>query len=187
MDPTVSTDYDKAGQKLLQAILAGNDHVANRETLGPTVPIQLFQALRLIGLGSSIEQMVGGGARALIYQSGARVGQVLGQAVLPQSGKDLPKYLQLIRDVCLKLSIGQVVLEGNNNAEGRLTLRVDECVSCAGISGVAAPICNFEAGLVGGLVKVFVEREVRAVETRCNAVGDRTCGIEVHVLDHVRA
>jgi predicted hydrocarbon binding protein len=182
-----TSDYDKAGQQLLQSILAGDDHVANRETLGPRVPIQLFQALRLIGLGSSIEQMVGGGARALIYQSGARVGQVLGSAVLPRSGKDLAKYLQLIRDVCLKLTIGQVVLEHESNAEGKLVLRVDECVSCAGISGVAAPICNFEAGLVGGLVKVFVERDVRALETRCNAVGDKTCGIEVRVLDHVRA
>src|SRR5690349_17158435 len=179
---TPSTDYDKAAHKLLQSILANDEHVANRETLGPRVPIQLFQAVRLIGLGSSIEEMVGAGARALIYQSGARVGQVLGNAVLPLSGKDLPKYLQIVRDVCLKLSIGQVVLEGENNAEGKLVLRVDECVSCAGISGVSAPICNFEAGLVGGLVRTFVEREVRAVETRCNAVGDRTCGIEVYVL-----
>jgi predicted hydrocarbon binding protein len=185
MDSTLSTDYEKAGQKLLQSILAGDEHVDNRATLGPRVPIQLFQAVRLIGLGASIEQMVGAGARALIYQSGARVGQVLGAAVLPLSGKDLGKYLTLIRDVCLKLSIGQVVLERDNNAEGRLELRVDECVSCAGISGMAAPICNFEAGMVGGLVKTFVGREVRAVETRCNAVGDRTCGIEVHVLDHV--
>jgi predicted hydrocarbon binding protein len=187
MDPTLATDYDKAGQKLLQSILAGDDHVENRETLGPRVPIQLFQALRLIGLGSSIEQMVGAGARALIYQSGARVGLVLGGAVMPRSGKDLAKYLQLVRDVCLKLAIGQVVLEQESNAEGRLVLRVDECVSCAGISGVSAPICNFEAGLVGGLVKAFVGREVRAVETRCNAIGDRTCGIDVHVLEHARA
>jgi predicted hydrocarbon binding protein len=41
-----------------------------------------------------------------------------------------------------------------------------------------------EAGLVGGVVRTFVGKEVKAVETRCNAVGDNTCGIDVHILGH---
>src|SRR5436305_10781078 len=105
------TDYDTAAASLIKSIVSGGREVANRKTLGPMVPIQLFQALRLIGMGSSIEQMVGGGARALVYQSGQRVGLLLGQAVLPQAGKDLKKYLELVRAVCLSLTIGQVVLE----------------------------------------------------------------------------
>jgi predicted hydrocarbon binding protein len=176
------SDYDKAGRALLQSIIAGGGEVQNRASLGAKVPIQLFQALRLIGLGSSIERMVGGGARALIYQSGSRVGQVLGELVLPRAGRDLAAYLGLVREVCLTLSIGQVSLEKQDASRDLLTLRVDECVSCAGISGVSAPICHFEAGMVGGLVKIFVGREVRAVETRCNAVGDNTCAIDVTVL-----
>lgn len=176
------TDYANAEAVLLKSILGGKREVANRKNLGPMIPIQLFQALRLIGMGSSIEEMVGDGSHALVYQSGKRVGQVLGGAVLPQAQKDLNKYLELIRGVCLTLSIGQLVLEKADNAAGRLSLRVDECVSCAGISGAKAPICNFEAGLVAGVARVFVGSEVKAIETRCNAVGDRTCGIDVHVL-----
>lgn len=177
-----ATDYDHAAAQLLRSILEGKKEVKNRKTLGPMVPIQLFQALRLIGMGTSIEAMVGDGARALVYQSGQRVGSLLGQAVLPQSGKDLGKFLGLVRDVCLQLTIGQVVLEKADNDKGRLSLRVDECVSCAGIEGAKAPICHFEAGLVGGIVRAFVNTEVRAVETRCNAVGDNLCGIEVQIL-----
>jgi predicted hydrocarbon binding protein len=176
------TDYSSAEALLLRSILSGTKQVANRRTLGPMVPIQLFQALRLIGMGSSIEDMVGEGAHALVYQSGKRVGQTLGRAVLPDANKDLPKYLELIRGVCLQLSIGQLVLETADNAAGRLTLKVDECVSCAGITGVRAPICNFETGLVAGVVKAFVAREVKAVETRCNAVGDDTCAVDVTIL-----
>lgn len=176
------SDYAHAEAMLLKSILSGKREVANRKSLGPLVPIQLFQALRLIGMGSSIEEMVGDGAHALVYQSGKRVGQVIGRAVLPVAGKDLSKYLDQIRGVCLTLAIGQLVLEAADNDAGRLTLRVDECVSCAGLSGAQAPICNFEAGLVAGVVRVFVGREVKAVETRCNAVGDRTCGVDVQVL-----
>jgi len=176
------SDYTHAESTLLQTILSGQKEVKNRKTLGPMVPIQLFQALRLIGMGSSIEHMVGDGARALVYQSGQRVGLALGAAVLPQSGKDLPKFLELVRGVCLQLTIGQLVLEKADNSTGKMVLRVDECVSCAGIEGAKAPICNFEAGLVGGVVKSFVQREVRAVETRCNAVGDGTCAIEAEII-----
>jgi predicted hydrocarbon binding protein len=176
------TDYSNAEASLLKSILSGAKDVANRPTLGPMVPIHLFQALRLIGMGSSIEDMVGDGAHALVYQSGKRVGQTLGRAVLPEAGKDLAKYLDLIRGVCLQLSIGQLVLEKADNVAGLLTLKVDECVSCAGIGGVKAPICNFETGLVAGVVKVFVARETKAVETRCNAVGDNTCAVDVTIL-----
>ena len=176
------TDYANAEATLLRSILAGKKEVANRTTLGPMVPIQLFQALRLIGMGSSIEEMVGDGAHALVYQSGKRVGQTLGNAVLPRANKDLSKYLELIRGVCLQLSIGQLVLERADNATGLIAVRVDECVSCAGISGVKAPICNFEVGLVAGVVKVYAGREVKAVEVKCNAVGDRTCAVDAHIL-----
>ena len=177
------TDYSTAEASLLKNILSGAE-VKNRGNLGPMVPIQLFQALRLIGMGGAIESMVGDGARALVYQSGQRVGMVLGNVVLAEANKDLKKYVQLVRDLCIKLTIGQVVLEKADNDTGLLTLKVDECVSCAGIEGAQAPICNFEAGLVGGVAKPLVHKEVKAIETRCNAVGDNTCGIDVHILGH---
>jgi predicted hydrocarbon binding protein len=177
----MNTDYSTAEASLLKNILSGAE-IKNRASLGPMVPIQLFQALRLIGMGGAIESMVGDGARALVYQAGQRVGMVLGSVVLPDAQKDLKKYVQLVRDLCIKLTIGQVVLEKADNDAGLLTLKVDECVSCAGIEGAQAPICNFEAGLVGGVVKTFVNKDVKAIETRCNAVGDNTCGIDVHIL-----
>jgi predicted hydrocarbon binding protein len=176
------TDYATAEASLLSSILSGQKEVKNRGTLGPMVPIHLFQALRLIGMGSSIEHMVGDGARALVYQSGQRVGMVLGQAVLPQASGDLGKYVELVRGVCLQLSIGQLVVLKHDNQAGKILLKVDECVSCAGLSGAQAPICNFEAGLVGGVVRSFVRKEVRAVEIKCNAVGDGTCAIEAEIL-----
>ena len=175
------SDYAHAESLLLNSILSGEEHVANRATLGPTIPIRLFQALRLIALGTSMEEMVGGGSRALVYRSGQRLGETLGRAVLPLTGKDLNTYLGKVRDVALKLSLGLVVPEKVDLSVGKLVLRVDECVSCAGITNANGPICHFEAGMVGGLVRAFAGVDARAVETRCNAVGDRTCGIEVQI------
>jgi predicted hydrocarbon binding protein len=177
----VASDYQVAASSLLEAVLSGEETVANREQLGPMVPIRLFQALRLIAFGSTMEQMIGGGARALVYQSGQQLGHVLGSAVVGQANRDLKTYVGIIQKLCKKLSIGFVVVEKVALSDGLLVLRVDECVSCAGISGTAAPICHFEAGMVGGIVRVFLNTDVRASEVKCNAVGDRTCAIEVRV------
>lgn len=35
--------------------------------------------------------------------------------------------------------------------------------------------------MVAGIVRTFVDRPVKAVETRCHAIGDDTCGIEVRI------
>lgn len=170
--------------QLLASILRGDTEVANRDQLGAMVPIQLFQALRLVGVGSAIQDMVGDGADALVYRSGQSLGEILGNAVLPQADNDLEKYVGLIRAVCLRLSIGQVVVEKVALHDDLIRLRVDECVSCAGLEAASAPICHFEAGMVGGIVRTFTKTPVRATETRCNACGDDTCGIDVHILPH---
>src|SRR4051794_7072922 len=100
------SDYAHAESLLLASILSGEEEISNRATLGPNVPIRLFQALRLIALGTSMEEMIGGGSRALVYRSGQRLGEVLGRAVLPSCGSDLNKYLATVREVALKLSLG---------------------------------------------------------------------------------
>ncbi len=173
--------YDEPQQRLLQDIAAGKRSVGNRATLGPMVPIRLFQALRVVGMGTALEGMVGGGARTIVYQSGQQLGQILGDAVLPSAKGDLDAYLGLIHKLCQDLRIGVVGVDKMDLSNGELTLRVDECVSCAGLVA-SHPICHFEAGMVGGIVRAFVKGPVKAVETRCHAVGDDTCGVDVQIL-----
>ena len=117
----------------------------------------------------------------MVYRSGQRFGETLGRAIAPTAQNDLKKYLATIHEVGIKLMLGLIIPEKIDLAEGRLVVRVDECVSCAGIAGASAPICHFEAGLVGGIVRAFTGTNARAVETRCNAVGDKTCGVEVNL------
>lgn len=178
----MQSDYQLATQQLLSSIVSGDSDVSNRDSLGPMVPIRLFQVMRLMAVGQQLENFVGGGARALVFQAGKAVGEALGGAVLPQANNDLEQYVGLIQSVAKSLMIGLVAPTKVDLDRGELSLRVDECVSCAGISDVNAPICHFEAGMVGGIVKVFLDRETKAVESKCNALGDPTCLIDVKII-----
>ncbi len=176
------TDYLVAQDKILNSILSGEFDIANRENLGPLIPIRLFQVLRMVALGANVEDMLGDGAPALVYHSGQGLGQVLGQAVITQTDNNFEVYVAQIEQLCKKLSIGLLVPETIDMKAGVFELRVDECVSCAGIEGVSAPICHFEAGMVGGIFKAFFNKNVKATETKCNALGHDTCLIKANVF-----
>ncbi len=176
---TQNSDYQIAQNELLQSILHNKSEIENRDTLGTTVPIRLFQVFRLIAMGSSMEGLVGTGAPAMVYQSGKNLGEIIGQAA---KDKDIDTYVGKIGMLCKQLSIGILVPTKVNLDAGEINLRVDECVSCAGIHNVSSPICQFEAGMVGGIVQVFSGRQVKATETKCNAIGDKTCLIEAKIL-----
>lgn len=176
------TDYQLAQQQILEGILSGEFGIENRNDLGPLIPIRLFQVLRMVALGSNVEDILGQGAPSLVYHSGQSLGSTLGQIVAANVDKDLETYVGKIQQLCRQLCIGLVVPDKVDLSGGLLELRVDECVSCAGIHNVAAPICHFEAGMVGGIVKAFFKRNVKATETKCNALGDKTCLIRVDLL-----
>ncbi|MFW5443412.1 MAG: V4R domain-containing protein [Methylococcaceae bacterium] len=180
-DPPKS-DYQIASQILLQSILDNKTEVENRMTLGPTIPIQLFQMLRMVALGVGMENLIGPGASAMVYQSGVNFGRILGTAVNPSKDKGLDTYVGEIGLLCKQLSIGIVVPTKVDVDSGEINFRVDECVSCAGIHSVNSPICHFEAGMVGGIVGEFVGQNVKATETKCNAIGDKTCAIETKFI-----
>lgn len=176
------TDYQVAQQQILSGIVSGELNVENRYDLGPLIPIRLFQVLRMVALGSNVEDILGQGAPSLVYHSGQSLGTTLGQLVAGNVDKDLEVYVGKIQQLCRQLCIGLVVPDKVDLSGGVLELRVDECVSCAGIHNVTAPICHFEAGMVGGIVKAFFNRNVKATETKCNALGDKTCLIRVDLL-----
>ena len=176
------SDYKIAQDNILDSIFNDKFDIENRDNLGPLVPIRLFQVLRMVALGSNVEEMLGDGAPALVYQSGQGLGQVLGQMVIGQTDKNFEDYVGQIEQLCRRLSIGLLVPETIDIKAGVFELRVDECVSCAGIHGVTAPICHFEAGMVGGIFKSFYNQPVKATETKCHALGDDTCLINVSLF-----
>jgi len=176
------SDYQIAQDKILHSVFCGEFDIANRQNLGPLIPIRLFQVLRMVALGSNVEDMLGDGAPALIYHSGQSLGEVLGRAVLEEADNNFEVYVAQVELLCKKLSIGLLIPETVDLKAGVFDLRVDECVSCAGIDGVTSPICHFEAGMVGGIFKAFFNKNVKAKETKCNALGDDTCLINVKIL-----
>jgi uncharacterized protein len=151
-----------------------------RPSLGATVPVALFRALRVDGMMTGLDAAIGD-ASTLVYNAGRIVGTPVGKAIAEAAGGDLNAFLGGVVQTAKDLGIGVISLVPDSlNAEG-MTLRVDECVTCAGGPVVGKKICHFEGGFVASVVEGFTGKNAVATETHCNANGDDACIFDVRI------
>jgi len=134
-----------------------------RPQLGDRAGVALYRLLRLVAL----EDIIGRGAGATAYVAGKKLGQNLGITKLED-------FLAL----CTSISLGIVkvpVMTAN-----RIYVDVYECVTCSGMATVGRTLCQFEAGLVAGVVQAITGKQTKAKEMTCiGGLGHDSCGVEV--------
>jgi uncharacterized protein len=136
-----------------------------RPTLGNDAGIALYRLLRLVAL----EDIMGRGAAGTAYVAGKKLGLQLG----------LPK-LEDFLDLCKTLKVG--VIEVPVIADTRIHVDVYECVTCSGLKTVGRPLCQFEGGLIAGVVESILKKRTRAHEVTCiGGLGDNACGFDLEL------
>ncbi|MDA3842789.1 MAG: hypothetical protein PF588_00280 [Candidatus Kapabacteria bacterium] len=153
------------------------DPAAGRPTLGETVPIALFRALRLVGMKEGLDSMVGD-ASTLVYTSGKGVGANLGNAILAQTGKDLGKFIEAVGNQVRSLGIGIMEILQADIENGYIEIKVNECVTCSGSPNIGERVCHFESGFISGILEAFIGKTVNVLETKCNCMGEEGCVFE---------
>lgn len=134
-----------------------------RPKLGDRAGVALYRLLRLVAL----EDIIGRGAGATAYVAGKKLGASLGITKLDQ-------FLEL----CQAISLG--VVEVPVLTSSRIYVDVYECVTCSGMAPVGRSLCQFEAGLVAGVVQAVTKKNAKAKEITCiGGLGHDSCGVEV--------
>lgn len=134
-----------------------------RPKLGDRAGVALYRLLRLVAL----EDIIGRGAGATAYVAGKKLGSNLGITKLED-------FLAL----CHAISLGNVEVPVMTSS--RIHVDVYECVTCSGMRPVGRTLCQFEAGLVAGVVQAITGKATKAKEVTCiGGLGHDTCGVEV--------
>ncbi len=163
--------------------------VNKRVILGPTVGIELFRILRfsmenliLAQLGMGKEEENQAKANENIYLVGKAVGGEIGKAFL--SGiDDLNEYVTKLKEILINLKVGILKVVSADLEKGKIVVDIEECVTCVGTPNIGAHICYFEGGLVAGILKFFLKKEVAVVEVKCCANGDNVCEFEATIKE----
>ena len=153
------------------------DAAKGRPTLGKTVPIEMFRAMRLLGMMQGMDALIGN-ASSLVYSSGREVGKPIGAQLAEAARGDLGTFVELMVKKFADLGVGRVRLAAARPEDGYLLVDVDECITCAGIAPIGKRICHFEAGIISAVIEAFTRKANAVVETKCNGTGDGLCQFE---------
>ena len=146
----------------------------NRPKLGKEIPIAVFRAFRLF-TEFGLENIVGSkGTMTLLQSAGKELGKEIAKNLEKSSLED---FLESSAQYLYDEKIG--ILIPVELSDSYMVLRLDECITCAGMPNIGKRICHFEVGLAAGLAESFLNKRVKAYETKCNANGEGTCEVKV--------
>lgn len=136
----------------------------SRTALGEAVPIELYRAIRLIGMYQGLP-MKGKGTTLT-------VGRKIGESLPVHSVQEL---LDLFRE--LKVGDPQIVLEEEN----KLHIAVKDCF-CVGLPEIEGNlVCDLEGAIMEGALSKMMDKRVSVRKIKCNVNGDDCCEYEVRL------
>ncbi|MBP1748715.1 MAG: 4-vinyl reductase [Deltaproteobacteria bacterium] len=133
-----------------------------RPRLGDDVPLLLFRILRIIGMRSILGETSG----ATLYMMGKRVGNMLPALTMEQ-------FAETMQD--LRIGIPQTTIVD----EDHITVKLYECITCAGFAYTGEMFCDMESGIIAGLLENVHGKKAKSTQTKSWSVGYKYCEFEV--------
>ncbi|MBW4838592.1 MAG: 4-vinyl reductase [Paenibacillaceae bacterium] len=138
----------------------------DRSRLGDEVPLELFRAIRLIGMQQGLP-LEGKGTTASI---GRKIGESL-------PVKTLDELLGLFAE--LRIGLPRVLEQG----ERSIRIAIDDCF-CKGLPVIEEKkVCDLEGAILEGALGKILNRKVSVRETKCNVCGDEHCEYEIRIYE----
>lgn len=135
-----------------------------RNQFGNQVPIELYRAIRMIGMYQGLP-MKGKGTTSTI---GKKIGESLPIHTLDEG-------LQIFQD--LQIGVPTIVEQD----EGKVNIKVEDCF-CKGLPPKEGHlVCDLEGAILAGALSKVTNKDVSAREIKCNVNGDGYCEYEVRM------
>lgn len=106
----------------------------------------------------------------VMRSSGYNLGKILVRKGVIKSLDDLPKIFILQR-----IGVLDIVDESLNN----MKINIYECMSCYGMENIGMTMCDFEAGVIEGVLEKLYGKNT-AIEKYCWGKGNSFCGFEIY-------
>ena len=136
----------------------------DRSILGDSVPLELFRAVRLIGMYQGLPM----GGRGTTLTVGRKIGESL-------PVKTVDELLNMFKD--LKIGIPSIT---QSNERG-MTIVVDDYF-CKGLPvDDEKMVCDLEGAIMEGALRKILSRNVAVREVKCNVHGDDNCEYEIRL------
>ncbi|HMK93673.1 MAG TPA: DUF2507 domain-containing protein [Thermoleophilia bacterium] len=130
-----------------------------------TVPPALFRLLQLVLL----PEVLGANSAAVLYTGAKRFSRSLALHSL----QDLRSWFAAMR-------LGELEIELDDE---KILVKLSHCATCHRLPATGSPLCDFERGLIDGVLERITGAEVISKETLCWGLGDTVCQFEAYASE----
>jgi len=155
------------------------DPLVGRPVVSEEAPVLWYRSLVHLGIRGYLRKTLGDVVDEYLYRAGKEVGINLVKEGLIEKKANNDEQVKEIHEKIKALKIG--ILSVLEFKEDYAQIRVDECISCAGIANVGESVCYWEGGTIVGILSVLFETEVGAAEYKCWGNGDQACEFDVFI------
>lgn len=133
-----------------------------RPNLGEDVPLELFRILRIIGM----RKLLGETAGPALYMMGKHVGSIL-------DAKRIDDIVEVVKN--LRIGIPEI----SKTDDYHYTVKLYECITCAGFPYTGEMFCDMESGILAGLFEKVTGRKAKSTQTKSWSSGFNYCEFEI--------
>lgn len=149
-----------------------------RPAMGEKMHVAVYRMFHY-SLRSILEKNYGReAARHILVEAGRTAGREFCRHALELS---LPPedFFHLLKQKMTELGIGLLAVEHADFENMIFILTVSEDLDCSGVPATGETICNYDEGLIMGILEIYTGRQFIVRETNCWSTGDWTCRFHV--------
>ena len=153
----------------------------SRSNLGETLPVLVYRMLKY-SMKDELVSRLGKDAQIDIFRkAGQRSGEYFARNML-HLDQPLNQFISELQAKLQELKIGVLRIESVDEETGRITLTVSEDADCSGLPVLGETVCNYDEGLLSGILSVYTGKPYAAIEIDCWATGDRVCRFRAEIV-----
>ena len=153
-----------------------------RENLSSEVPVFLYRLLEDTLKAELSKQFGKEKCEEIFRNAGEVAGRELANHMLDLS---LPQsqFFEHLQSVLSEYKIGILRFEYFNPNTGDITLTISEDLDCSGLPVLGDTVCNYDEGVLKGILDSYTHHNYYVRETDCWATGSRVCRFVAKIIN----
>ena len=149
-----------------------------RPNLGDALPVMYYRLVTYTLRDTLIAEFDVKTAARIFRQAGRAAGEQFCRHML-DTGLNEDQFLAQLQSVFKNMGIGILRAEQVDWENHSLTFTVAEDLDCSGLPVSEETVCDFDEGLLAGILSAYKGREFEAKEVNCWLSGGRVCRFTV--------
>ncbi|MDD3219999.1 MAG: 4-vinyl reductase [Lachnospiraceae bacterium] len=154
-----------------------------RQNLGEEVPVILYRLMEYTINDVLSKEMGAEKANDIFRKAGYLAGTEFTRNVMDTT-LGLDEFVASLQQTLIDLKMGILRIEQYDENTGEFTLTVGEDLDCSGLPLSNEVVCNYDEGLLQGVMETYTGKDYQVREIDCWATGDRVCRFRGNVLEH---